>query len=161
LRARADSAERFAKGDGTGTPRNALAIQLGIRSGAETLWRCRWNEGNGKPQNCEGVQAMQQFIAEYRAKKCPSRLGYDLRAIALRLEWVEKNGNKLPGIHAAELARTLSRARQRGGEGELTKEFKVFIEARAKTIGLARLADELIITRWLSARTQSDIGSLE
>ena len=31
----------------------------------------------------------------------------------------------------------------------------------AGAIGLARLADELIITRWLAARTRADIGVLE
>lgn len=166
LRARADAAEKYAKGDGTDTPRNALAIRLGIRSGAEMDWRCRWNEGDGEPQNCDGIQAMQNFMAAYRDSEskyfqCPSRLGYDLRAIALRLKWAEEKDKPLPGIHAAELARTLSRARQRGGDGELKKDFKAFIEARAEKIGLEQLADELIIARWLSARTQSDIGSLE
>ena len=39
LRARADRAEQAAKGDGTENPRNALAIALGIRSGAELCWR--------------------------------------------------------------------------------------------------------------------------
>lgn len=161
LRARADAAEKYAKGDGTNTPRNALAIRLGIRSGAETDWRCNWNEDTGEPQNCDGVIALQDFIAAYRANECPSRLGYDLRSISLRLEWATEANNKLPGIHAAELARTLSRARQRGGSNELSLAFKKIIEARAQKIGLAQLADELIIARWLSARTQSDIESLE
>ena len=161
LRARADSAEKDAKGDGTKTPRNALAIKLGIRSGGETSWRCNWNDGSGDPQDCAGVAALQRFIQEYRDKKCPSRLGYELRAISQRLNWAEENDNPLPGIHKAELSRTLSRARQMGGEGELTGEFKKFLETRAAETGLAELANELIITRWLSARTQSDIGSLE
>ncbi len=166
LRARADAAEKYAKGDGTDTPRNALAIRLGIRSGAEMDWRCRWNEEEGEPQNCDGIQALQNFMAAYRDSEskyfqCPSRLGYDLRAIALRLKWAKEKNNPLPGIHAAELARTLSRARQRGGDGELKKDFKALIEVRAQKIGLEQLADELIIARWLSARTQSDIGSLE
>lgn len=163
LRARADEAEKFAKGDGTDTPRNALSIQLGIRSGLEIIWRCRWNEGAGDPKKCEGVSALQTYIKAYRDKDhpCPSRLGYDLRAIALRLKWAEEEGIVLPGIHSAELARTLSRARQRGGEGEVSMVLKEFIEGRAKLIGLEKLADELIIARWLSARTQSDIGSLE
>ena len=160
LRSRADAAEKLAKGDGMDTPRNALAIALGIRSGGETNWRCNWNE-QGAPQDCQGINAMQLFIKEYREGKCPSRLGYELRAIAQRLNWAEEKDNPLPGIHAAELARTMSRARQMGGEGELTGEFKKFLEERAGLVGLASLANELIISRWLSARTQSDIGSLE
>lgn len=160
LRARADAAEKFAKGDGTMLPRNALAIRLGIRSGNETDWRCRWNEGEG-PQSCTGLLALQTFSAAYRAKECPSRLGYELREIAQRLDWAKEDSSALPGIHAAELARTLGRARQRGGEGLLSAGFRKQIEERARAVGLAALADELIITRWLSARTKADLGALE
>lgn len=162
LRARADAAESHAKGNSEEYPRNALAIRLGIRSGAETNWRCRWNEGDGDPGDCTGVKTMQDLTVAYRKNKCPSRLGYDLRAIALRLSWVKTTEEKpLPGIHAAELARTLDRARERGGDGELSKELKGQLKNRAAEIGLAKLADELIIARWLSARTKSDLGALE
>ncbi len=154
LRARADAAEKLAKGDGAVRPRNALAIQLGVRSGAEMPWRCRWDDP-------VGIQTLQDFVSAYRTNMCPSRLGYDLRAIALRLDWAKEGGTKPPSIHAAELARTLDRARQRGGEGELRKEMKALVTQRAEQVGLSQLADELIIARWLSARTQSDIGSLE
>lgn len=158
LRTRADAAEHLAKGNGEARnqQRNALAIQLGIRSGAEMTWRCRWD-------NMEGLSTMTEFIDAYRDEKypCPSRLGYDLRAIALRLDWAREKDLALPGIHAAELARTLDRARQRGGDGVLSKELKELVSRRAEQVGLAQLADELIIARWLSARTQSDIGALE
>lgn len=160
LRARADAAEKFAKGDGSSQPRNALAIRLGIRSGNETDWRCRWDEGE-RPQSCAGLLALQIFSAAYRAKECPSRLGYELRAIAQRLDWAKEDDLALPGIHAAELTRTLERARQRGGEGILSACFRKRVEERAKLVGLAALADELIITRWLSARTKADLGALE
>ena len=43
----------------------------------------------------------------------------------------------------------------------LSPELKAFLIERAGAIGLARLADELIITRWLAARTRADIGVLE
>lgn len=159
LRARADAAEKRAKGNGEKEPRNALAIHLGIRSGVQTEWRCRWGEGD--PQDCAGIQTMQAFINAYRENRCPSRLGFELRGIAQRLSWVKTDDKPLPGIHAAELARILERARQRGGNGELSDELKHLLEKRAGEIGLARLADELIIARWLSARTQSDLGVLE
>lgn len=156
LRARADAAEHLAKGNGEKQPRNALAIQLGIRSGAEMTWRCRWDDPHDLP-------AILQFADAYRDSKhpCPSRLGYDLRSIALRLNWATEPDSKLPGIHKAELSRTLVRARQRGGEVALTPEFKRVLQERAERVGLAQLADELIIARWLAARTQSDIGVLE
>lgn len=161
LRARADEAEQFAKGNSTDTPRNALSIQLGIRSGLEIRWRCRWNEGAGKSADCEGVKALKTYIDAYRAKTCPSRLSYELRDIAVRLAWANTKHTPLPDIHAAELSRTLSRARQRGGEGDLPLALQTFVAARAKLIGLAALADELMIARWLSARTAADIGSLD
>jgi CRISPR-associated protein Cmr2 len=162
LRTRADAAESHAKGNSEKQPRNALAIRLGIRSGAETNWRCRWNEDDGDPGDCAGIKTMQDFTEAYRRNQCPSRLGYDLRAIALRLSWVETTEEEpLPGIHAAELARALDRAHERGGNGELSKELKRQLEERARKIGLAALADELIIARWLSARTKSDLGALE
>lgn len=154
LRARADAAEKLAKGNAETNPRNALAILLGIRSGAELAWRCRWEDQ-------AGLDAMTTFTDAYRGEQCPSRLGYDLRGIALRLAWAREENRALPDIHAAELARTLIRARQRGGEGELSETISTLAKTRAKTIGLERLADELIIARWLAARTQADIGSLE
>lgn len=159
LRSRADEAESLAKGNGEERPRNALAIQLGIRSGAEMTWRCRWDDQ-------ESLCTMLDFIGAYRNEKseyypCPSRLGYDLRGIALRLDWAKEKDVALPGIHAAELARTLDRARQRGGDGVLRRELKELVTRRAESVGLARLADELIIARWLAARTQADIGALE
>jgi CRISPR-associated protein Cmr2 len=156
LRARADDAERQAKGDGEKQPRNALAIRLGVRSGAELTWRCRWDDPSG-------ISTLRGFIEAYRHKDapCPSRLGYDLRDIATRFHWVVEQNNVLPGIHAAELSRTLSRAHRRGGEGAILEDLKTRVLARAQGVGLAQLANELIIARWLSARTQTDIGALE
>ncbi len=156
LRERADAAEALAKGNGEPKPRNALAIRLGIRSGTELTWRGRWEDE-------AALTALKDFIAAYRDEKqpCPSRLGYDLRAIALRLEWATEESCTLPGIHAAELARTLERARLRGGEGELSEKLKSRVKDRAEQTGLSRLADELIIARWLSARTKADIGAME
>lgn len=90
LRARADAAEHLAKGNGEKMQkqRNALAIQLGIRSGAEMTWRCRWDDH-------ESLCALMDFIDAYRNEQsefypCPSRLGYDLRGIAQRLHWAKE-----------------------------------------------------------------------
>lgn len=161
LRARADAAEKQAKGDASAAPRNALAIHLGIRSGAAIHWRCRWNEGTEQPQVCAGVAALQRLSLAYRENECPSGLAYELRAIALRLAWAKTNAEILPGIHAAELVRALDNARRRGGDVELSAPLKAFLEARAAVVGLAQLADELILARWLSARTASDLGALQ
>ncbi|WP_374326916.1 type III-B CRISPR-associated protein Cas10/Cmr2 [Azonexus sp.] len=154
LRARADAAESLAKGNRTERPRNALAIQLGIRSGGEHTWRGCWDDA-------AGLAALARFCVEYRNLCCPSRLGYELRSVVQRLAWVQCTQEKLPGIHEAELVRSLSRARKQGGQESLSDDFASFLLTRAQTVGLSQLADELIITRWLAARTQSDIGALE
>lgn len=161
LRARADEAEKHAKGNGTATPRNALAIHLGIRSGASLRWRCRWNEGSDLPQACSGVSALRRLSADYRQNACPSGLGYELRAISQRLAWAQTHDEILPEIQAAELVRTLDNARQRGSDVELSGPLKQFLESRAAAVGLGQLADELILARWLSARTASDLGAME
>lgn len=164
LRKRADEAEHVAKGNGTATPRNALAIALGVRSGTEVRWRCNWNESPGNPAGCAGVRSLNDFAEAYRNQQCPSRLGYEIRAIAMRLCWVKQNQQNpqpLPGMHEAELLRSLDKARQRGGDGRLSQDFQQVIMNRAAQVGLEQLADELIISRWLSARTQTDIGAME
>lgn len=153
LRARADRAEKDAKGDGYPGERNALAIRLGVRSGAERSWRGRWDDAPAQA-------ALDQFVQAYRDRDhpCPSRLGYELEDIARRLAWAKEAGVPLPAIHEAELTRTLAQARLRGGGDRLSKDFQERLRTRAGQVGLAQLADELIIARWLSARTLTEIG---
>jgi len=153
LRNRAVDAEKHAKGNDRPQPRNALAIHLGIRSGHELSWRCRWDDE-------ASLSAMEQFIQAYRNEQCPSRIGYDLRAVADRLQWV--GGETLPGIHQAELERMLDRANLPGGDGlKLAQALKETLLAQARSAGISTLADQLIIARWLSSRTSADIGVLE
>ncbi|RVT47824.1 type III-B CRISPR-associated protein Cas10/Cmr2 [Rheinheimera sediminis] len=155
LRSRANAAEASAKGNSAAQPRNALAIQLGIRGGAEVSFRCRWDD----PQSLDFLQKMTEA---YQSNQCPSRLAYELRAIGLRLSWAKaEEPQPLPGIHAAELSRTLARKRQSGGEGELSSATKALLAAQAEKVGLLDLADSLIIARWLSARTAQDLGAMQ
>ena len=155
-RQRASEAEALAKGNGEKSPRNALAIKLDVRSGGEISWRTNWDD-------ITGLSTLEYLSAQYRLQTCPSRLGYEIRDIAQRLAWATHNSphSPLPGIHAAEMQRTLDSARQRYGKNTLPHEFQEYLHNRARQVGLARLADELIITRWLSSRTQSDIGALQ
>ena len=60
LRDRAERAEKRAKGDAAQNPRNALAILLGIRSGAELDWRAQWSDQ-------DAFDALHRFIGAYRA----------------------------------------------------------------------------------------------
>lgn len=156
LRARADRAEHTAKGDGLEIPRNALrnalAIELGIRSGAEISWRTQWNDK-------DALDALAQFTKAYRDGLLPTRVAYDLRGIDQRFAWLrDDNSETAHGMRSAEIDRMLERARIEGGDKRIPKELQALIQARAKKQSLKALADTLIIARWLSARTESDLG---
>lgn len=152
LRARASRAEHLAKGDGYVKPRNALAIVLGVRSGAELEWRANWDD----PAN---LAALNTFQAAYRAGQLPSRVAYDLRAIDRSLAWMRHDkSSTAAGMRAAEVARMLDRARTKGGLEPLDAATRETILARARVQPLAELADALILARWLSARTAADLG---
>lgn len=151
-RERAASAEHLAKGNDQARPRNALAIQLGPRSGAELSWRGRWDETSA-------LDALTGARQAFYKKEIPSRIPYELRAIALKFQMDSSQQSPLSNVHVAELSRTLNRARVEGGDSSLSDETKQTLMQRAREIGLSKLADELIIARWLSARTEKDLGA--
>jgi CRISPR-associated protein Cmr2 len=151
LRARAAEAERRAKGDEEKTPRNALAIILGVRSGAEIAWRANWTDQTA-------LDALQTFTAAYRDRRLPSRVAYDLRATDRRLAWLRDGDPQARGMREAEVARILDRARTEGGFEPLDATTRSLILKRAKAEPLDILADTLILARWLSARTAADLG---
>ncbi len=62
------------------------------------------------------------------------------------------------GMRAAEVARTLDRARNEGGGTPLSEPMREGIMAQARQQPLAQLADTLILARWLSARSAADLG---
>jgi CRISPR-associated protein Cmr2 len=166
LRARADEAEKAAKGDRLPQERqrNALAIRLGIRSGAEYGWRARWHD--------DALLAdLTRLCEAYRAGELPSRVAYDLRAIAGRMgpldQWASPEDKKDPeraktlrGMRQAEVRRMLARARIEGGGKPVSKDLRDLLIARVgpEPESLEELADMLIIARWLSARTAADVG---
>jgi CRISPR-associated protein Cmr2 len=169
LRQRAEGAEKEAKGNALGTDetRNALAIRLGIRSGAEYGWRSRWDHPTALPD----LKKLKQAFAD---RALPSRIAYDLRAVADRLKgldkWVaegESDADKaersrtLAGMRAAETRRVLARARTEAGEKEIAPDLIDMLAERAASMGIGRLADTLIIARWLAARTAADVGDNE
>ncbi len=152
LRARADRAEQAAKGDGTESPRNALAIALGIRSGAELGWRARWND-------TPAFDALSRMIGAFRDDLLPARVAYDLRGIDRRLAWLRDDESpSARGIRGAEVGRMLDRARSPGGNQALPGALQDLIRQRAESQPLQALADMLIVARWLSARTAGDLG---
>ena len=171
LRNRADHAERDAKGDGSPTPRNALAIRLGIRSGTEIRWRAGW---------CDkaAFEALRRFVSAYRTGELSTRVAYDLRGIHRRLDRLaDDHGETARGMRAAEVERLLDRARRHGGDRPVPDDLRRLVRERAgnrprtdppdrvekrdETTGrgpLEELADSLLIARWLAARTANDLG---
>lgn len=152
LRALASRAEKAAKGDQCGAlKRNALGISLGIRSGATVDLRLRWDDQAGH-------QAFARWIDAYRDKTLPSRIAYDTRAVHLRTRFALQVTPPQPGIQQAEFARALDRARTASGERLDAAHLAALQERATQLPNLGQLADELIIARWLAARTQRDLG---
>ena len=147
--------------------RNALGILLSVRSGSDTKLRFNWDDE-------DGLKFFKQVIEYYatldndkqtKDKALPSRVAYDIRAIYLRTcdfsdDYEPKEDTTLTlrqKIQSAELIRMLEQARTDKGEkihSDIIEQLKV----RGETVGLDQLADELIVARWLSAKTQRDLG---
>jgi len=74
-------------------------------------------------------------------------------------------------VAEAEFFRLLTRAQQRGGAEKISEEIRDALKARQKILrtkaekadpsGLLRLANELIVARWLAAKTLRDVSDLE
>ncbi|WP_187985833.1 type III-B CRISPR-associated protein Cas10/Cmr2 [Vibrio metschnikovii] len=167
LRARAIAAEKHAKGNNEHKPRNALAIHLGIRSGHEITWRCRWDDD-------ETLKALTDFTHAFAQGWMPTRIMQEVREMAVHLKWTTGQ-EELAGIRASELERMLARAdfnvsvEQSGKTPEQIKESKKValeklksqLRAQASGYSLEQLANLLILARWLSAKTTADIGGEE
>lgn len=158
IRELASQAEKHAKGDHIENEtskinerRDALGILLSIRSGNDTKLRYNWSDE-------KGLKVFKEFIKFYRKKEIPSRIAYDIRAIYLcTKDFVEGNKDLLQNIQKAELTRMLKQARTDNGQ-EIKKAIIDELAERGEVIGLDKLADELIVARWFSAKTQKDLG---
>ncbi|NAW78411.1 type III-B CRISPR-associated protein Cas10/Cmr2 [Vibrio sp. V33_P6A3T137] len=167
LRARAIAAEKHAKGNKELKPRNALAVHLGIRSGHEITWRCRWDDD-------ETLKALTDFTHAFAQGWMPTRIMQEVREMAVHLKWTTGQ-EELAGIRASELERMLARANfnvsveESGKTPEQIKEskkaalkkLKSQLRAQASGYSLEQLANLLILARWLSAKTTADIGGAE
>lgn len=178
IRALAKRAEKVAKGDNTTQPRNALGITLAVRSGAVSDMRLRWDD-------IVALNAFDYWIMAYQNGDLSSRVAYDCRDIFTRTDFSIQTDdvNLLNKIRAAEFKRMLLKAHDRRGK-DLKSELITLLENRLKRIGgldvengqdwinandslareqqktadLDKLATELIIARWLAAKTQNDLG---
>ncbi|MFY9180152.1 MAG: type III-B CRISPR-associated protein Cas10/Cmr2 [Venatoribacter sp.] len=153
IRALASQAEAFAKGDHINDAvkrRNALGICLDVRSGNVTKLRFSWAD-------TDAHKTFNYWIGLYQQKSLPSRIAYDTRAVGMRTAGVAQNPEVQRGIEGAEFKRMLEHSRTNKGE-KVNKEHIAILLKRAGEIGLQALADELIVARWLAARTQQDLG---
>jgi len=167
LRARAIAAEKHAKGNKEHKPRNALAIHLGIRSGHEITWRCRWDDD-------ETLNALTDFTHAFAQGWMPTRIMQEVRDMAVHLKWTTGQ-EELAGIRASELERMLARAefnvsveesgntpeQIKGSKKAALDKLKSQLRAQASRYSLDELANLLILARWLSAKTTADIGGEE
>ncbi|SBS35750.1 CRISPR-associated protein [Marinomonas spartinae] len=177
LRHRAVQAEKLAKGNGLEKPRNALAIQLGIRSGYEIEWRCRWDD-------VTTMAALNEFVAGFRKGLLPTRIMQYVLAMAQSLKWTQDKNkvDKETGtdIRLSEMQRMLARAsfahqyseeqlEQTDPEDKRPENEKLTFKKQVSLLkqqlleqaqdqSLDELANMLRIARWLSARTTADLG---
>ncbi|MHB1619622.1 MAG: type III-B CRISPR-associated protein Cas10/Cmr2 [Sulfuricella sp.] len=158
IRRWADAAEKFAKGEaGTDGQGNALGLVLHIRAGHEISSRISFGDA-------PAFDLLGEWQSAYEKNIFPGRLAYDCRSIALNSE-----ARGLPyGVAEAEFSRLLDRARDSAGSKEISADLRGKLERRRKELrnaetdpsGLKRLGDELILARWLSAKTAKDIYAL-
>ncbi|GHU35373.1 type III-B CRISPR-associated protein Cas10/Cmr2 [Betaproteobacteria bacterium] len=158
LRQLAKDAEAVAKGD----DRNALGIALRIRSGGLTKLRLRWDDNNAHA-------AFERWQKAYRSdsRQLPTRLAYDARQIHQRTAFALVGADPKRDVQRFEFERLLSRARTDDGKA-LTDEWRDHLRNRLQDLqssrlptALAVLADELIVSRWLAARSTRDLGDAQ
>lgn len=159
IRKWADAAEKFAKGEaGADKQGNALGLVLHIRAGHEIKARISFDDA-------AAFDLLGKWQSAYKNNIFPGRLAYDCRSIALTGE-----ARGLPdGVADAEFIRLLDRARDSGGNKEIDGELREKLNQRREVLrdtetdpsGFRRLADELILARWLSAKSAKDISALE
>lgn len=176
IRSLAQRAEKMAKGDQVSDKsqqRNALGITLAVRSGSTTDLRLRWDDEKAH-------KAFHDWMEYYTNNLLTSRIAYDTREVHLRTNFLVKDTEDelLKNIRAAEFRRMLEHACDKDGvllknkiEKNVLREDenscpikigKIVIEKLYQRLEdlnhLDDLATELIIARWLSAKTQKDLG---
>lgn len=161
IRALAERAEKKAKGDDEKIhqQRNALGITLAVRSGSTTDMRLRWDDDKAH-------QAFRDWIQYNSEGLLTSRIAYDTREVYLRTSFLMKDAKEaeekvlLENIRAAEFKRMLEHAQTTEGK-VIPKEVLTQLEQRLTSLNkLDELATELIIARWLSVKTQKDLGRI-
>lgn len=174
IRQWADAAEKFAKGEaGTDRQGNALGLRLHIRAGHMLSLRLPFNNDLNNDHSSESLfVVLRQWIDLYKSekegnRKLPGRLGYDLRSLGEEIKL-----HKLPdSIAYPEFKRFLNRIRQEGGSDSVDKTSQQKLLDRLESLiksnketsetgqsALLKLGEELILARWISAHSLSDLG---
>ena len=143
-------AEKLAKGNDlpVNQRKNALAILLKPRSGAEISYRERWDK--------DADSILSKWVdAHLKEEGIPRQAGYNLRDESIALDWAEKPDNYATLINA-ETKRILTKKRTKNQQ-PLDQNWIDAICERAKQNGLRKTADELIMTYRISqAYKQAD-----
>ena len=142
-------AEKLAKEGSEGTDkdhkRKALALIVGVRSGAEIAVRGQWNQGlDGR---------LLEWMALYRQDKISDKTPYDLRLALGRVEWAKARPD-YKKIAAQEVERVLTKKRAESGTKELGKKEVELITQAIKKVELEPLVSELLVARWLSEKAK-------
>lgn len=151
----AEEAEKLAKGNHLPQKekqRNALGINLLIRSGSKYEMRLRWDS--------DGLAILQKWQEYHQTKKLSSRVAHDCQQIAARTQFLkqQESADLYHALCAVELKLMLSKARNENGQ-MLEENIVNELTERFQTLGdLNLLANELMIARWLSATKQNDLG---
>ncbi|MEI7843943.1 MAG: type III-B CRISPR-associated protein Cas10/Cmr2 [Gallionellaceae bacterium] len=156
----ANAAEKYAKGEaGRDSQGNALGLKLHERAGHEISVRLPFDDS-------AAFEIFEHWQAAYSKGQVPGRLAYDTRAIAIQCAALNLNEE----VAEAEFARMFKRARQSGGNQNLSDNLQTKLTDRQQALrkqknvddpsGLLRLGDELIVARWLAAKTSSDVTDL-
>lgn len=178
VRELAKQAESLAKGNLQSVPheekRNALGVIFTRRSGATEYLRLRWDDeaGHGAFQQWQKAfsenkttnESKQQNSAQQENGKLPTRIAYDIQDIYKRTNFPKLRNSSnttdnlsINEMRHAELKRLCKQKRTSSGQ-EIDGKWLTAFKQRLEKINnnFEQLASELIIARWLSAKTQQD-----
>lgn len=158
IRERAAAAEKFAKSKSGAGQGHALGLRLHIRSGGVVEARLPFAD-------TEAFAALHDWQCAYQNKLVPGRLAYDMRDIVYRNRAIRAGAE----VAIAEFTRLIHRAQVSGGDKNIPPEIRAALQQRRQQLaashnendpaGLSRLADELILARWLAANTSAEIDA--
>lgn len=151
IRQYAEAAEKYAKGDaGTRQQGNALGLRLHVRAGHDVP--CRISFGDHDKFNL-----FAGWIEAYEKGYFPSRLAYDTRAIGEHCQLRRYS----PEVARAEFRLLLDRARKHArvkNDDAWSKLKSLSSNGETSPESLIELGNELVLARWMAARTLADLG---